>query len=111
MTDSVISTIYDLVAAAHAGIQQNFSQIDPVVSVSHQMRSNDVPADVMTIDCLKSGKRIILIFHDLQPELVSYQFCRKDSDPHDEFETIALDQLSEQQLYDWMKITFSAAQK
>jgi len=39
--------------------------------------------------------------------VVSYQFCLKDKDPHDEFESIDLKQVTAQQLYDWMVLNFS----
>jgi len=87
-------------------IQQNFSHIDPVIGVNRQMRKSGVPADVVTIDCLKSGKRILLIFHNEQPELVSYQFCLKNSEPYDEFETISHSELTTRLLYNWMKERF-----
>lgn len=101
-----LANTYELIAEAHAKIQQDFSHIDPIVSVNTQMRKRGVPADAVTIDCLKSGKRILLIFHDEQPELVSYQFCFKDNDPYDEFEYIPHSDLTTQQLYNWMKERF-----
>jgi len=106
LTDSALSNIYSLVTAAHAQIQQDFSNIDPVVSVNRQMRNGGIPADAMTIDCLKSGKRIILIFHDEQPDWVSYQFCLKDKDPYEAFESIPYKEVTTKQLYNWMKETF-----
>ncbi len=105
--NKAITSIYELVTQAHAKVQQDFSDIDPVVSVNTQMRNRGVPADVMTIDCLKTGKRILLIFHDEQADVVSYQFCLKDKDPNDEFVSIALEQVTAQQLYDWMVLNFS----
>jgi len=102
-----ITDIYDFVTQAHANIQQSFNHIDPVVSVNTQMRKKGIPADVMTIDCLRSGKRILMVFHDEQPEIVSYQFCCKDKDPHEAFDSIALGQVTAQQLYDWMELNFS----
>ncbi len=107
MEDKPISTVYELVSQAHANIQQAFHDIDPVVSVNTQLRKQGIPADVMTIDCLKTGKRILLVFHDAQPDSVSYQFCLKDKDPFDEFESIALTSVTMQQLYDWMVLNFS----
>ncbi|WP_241696945.1 hypothetical protein [Mariprofundus sp. KV] len=61
----------------------------------------------MTIDCLKSGKRILVMVHDSQPELANYQFCRRDEDPGDEFESIAIESLTAQTLYEWMRETLS----
>ena len=107
MTEKAITGIYELVTQAHANIQENYTDIDPVVSVNTQMRKRGVPADAMTIDCLKTGKRILLIFHDDQPDVVSYQFCLKDKDPYEEFESITLEQVTAQKLYDWMAFNFS----
>ena len=63
----------------------------------------------MTIDCLKSGKRILLMVHDSQPEVANYQFCLRDEDPANEFDSIAIENLTAQMLYDWMKKTFSTS--
>jgi len=106
VTDSALSNMYSLVTAAHAQIQNDFDNIDPIVSVNRQMRSNGIPADAMTIDCLKTGKRIILIFHDEQPDVISYQFCLKDKDPYEEWQSIPYEDVTTKQLYDWMKQNF-----
>ncbi|ATX79789.1 hypothetical protein Ga0123461_1373 [Mariprofundus aestuarium] len=102
-----IKHICDAVEVAHAKIQEDFDNINPVVGLINRMRNHGIPADLMTIDCLKSGKRILLMVHDSQPEIASYQFCRRDEDPSDEFESIAIKSLTAQKLYDWMKDTFS----
>ncbi len=49
MTEKAITDIYELVTQAHTNIQQNYSDIDPVVSVNTQMRKKGVPADAMVI--------------------------------------------------------------
>ena len=111
MTDSKVNPsiskplaiISDLVTEAHTRIQQDFSDLDPVVGVSRKMRDVGIPADAMTIDCLRSGKRIIVILHDEQADIVRYQFSMRDQDPGDEFEVLAVEDLSAQTLYDWMK--------
>ncbi|MCK4744021.1 MAG: hypothetical protein KAT25_09395 [Sulfuriflexus sp.] len=107
MTDKKLKTLCDLATEAHTRIQQDFQDINPVVSVNQKMRDNGMPADIMTVDCLKSGKRIIIILHDQQPDIINYQFCFKDKDPKDEFENIAFDNLTTQILYDWIKDYFS----
>jgi len=105
--DTPLSTIYDLVAEAHANIQRDFSDIDPVVGVITKMRTIGIQADAMTIDCLKTGKRILLVCHDAQPDVVNLQFCLREEDPSDEFEIIPLENVTTQQLYDWMAARFS----
>lgn len=106
MTDQALSILSDIATETHTRIQQTFSDLNPVVGVSRKMRSNGIPADAMTIDCLKSGKRIILILHDDQPDVILYQFSFKDKDPGDEFDTIKFNELTTQMLYEWIQSYF-----
>ncbi|MDX8388657.1 MAG: hypothetical protein R8M46_09045 [Ghiorsea sp.] len=106
MTDTPISNIYTLVTEAHANIQRDFSDIDPVVGIITKMRTVGIQADAMTIDCLKTGKRILLVCQDEQPDVVNYQFCLREEDPADEFEIIPLKSVTTKQLYDWMRENF-----
>jgi len=107
LEDRPISSLYDLIAEAHANIQRDFANIDPVVGVITKMRTIGIQADAVTIDCLKTGKRILLVCHDEQPEVINYQFCLRNEDPADEFECIPLNNVTTKQLYDWMAANFS----
>ena len=109
MTNPLLMTLSDIATDAHTRIQQDFKAIDPIVGVSQNMRSNGIPADVMTIDCLKTGKRIILILHDESPDVISFQFAYRDKDPDKQFQTIQFDELTSQKLYDWISGYFSNA--
>lgn len=109
MSQTPLSQVYERVTEAQASIQQAFSDIDPLVGVNRHMRKHGIPADAITIDCLKSGKRILLIMHDQQPEVVTYQFCLRDQDPFEEFENIPLAELTVEQLYAWMQERFSTS--
>lgn len=109
MTDHPLSLLSDAATEAHVRIQEDFEDINAVVGVSQKMRSQGIPVDMMTIDCLKSGKRIIVILDDEQPDIVSYQFSFKDQDPEDKFEIIPLSELTDQTLYEWIKSYFSNA--
>ena len=80
-----LKILCDLATEAHERVQLNHADIDPIVGVHHKMRDAGFPADVMTIDCLKTGKRIILILNDDQPGLIRYQFSYKDKDPAADF--------------------------
>lgn len=106
MTHKHLEALCDLTTTSHTRIQQDFKAIDPVVGISQKMRTSGIPVDAMTIDCLKSGKRIIIILHDQQPEILRYQFSFKDQDPADEFEQMSFSELSEDTLYNWMKDYF-----
>ena len=106
MTHKYLEALCDLTTTAHTRIQQDFKTIDPVVGVSQKLRTDNIPADAMTIDCLKSGKRIIIILHDQQPEILSFQFSYKDKEPEIEFSQIPIAELGEETLYCWMKDYF-----
>ncbi len=99
----------DRATEAHGRIQQKFLTINPIVGLSQGMRDIGFPADTMTIDCLKTRRRIILILHDDKPGIVSYQFAYRDKDPDDHFEIIDFDELTTQLLFDWIANYFSTA--
>jgi len=105
--DTPLSQIYDFVAEAHANIQRDFSYIDPVVGVITKMRTVGIQADAITIDCLKTGKRILLVCHDAQPDIINLQFCLRNEDPSDDFDNIPIKDVTTKQLYDWMVLNFS----
>ena len=102
-----LKTLCDMATEAHERVQLNHAAIDPIVGVHHRMRDAGFAADVMTIDCLKTGKRIIIILNDDALDVVSYQFSFKDKDPAAHFEAIAFSDLSSSILYDWMSRYFS----
>ena len=102
-----LETLCNIMTEVHARIQHDFENIDPIMGVNQKMRTIGIASDIMTIDCIKTGKRILLVLHDDQPDHLSYQFCFRDKDPHDAFENMPLDQFSEQTLYDWIKDYFS----
>lgn len=108
LNNEQLETLCDIATEAHTRIQQDFKDINPLVGVNQQMRKKGIPADAMTIDCLKSGKRIILILHDHQPDIINYQFSFKDKDPHEKFEQIQFNEVTANKLYDWIKDYFSS---
>jgi hypothetical protein len=107
LSEKPLEKLSDFATEAHTRIQQDFEDINPVVGLSQGMRTIGIPADAMTIDCLKTGKRIIIVLHDQQPEIVQYQFSFKAQDPAEEFEILQFSELSAQIMYDWMKDYFS----
>jgi hypothetical protein len=107
LSENNLEILSDMVTDAHSRIQKDFEYINPVVGVSRGMRSIGIPADAMTIDCLKTGKRIIIVLHDQQPDVLQYQFSYKADDPAEEFLILTFKELSKQILYDWMKEYFS----
>lgn len=106
MTNKTLEAICDIATRSHARIQQDFADINLMVGVNRRMRDMGVPADAVTIDHSRSNRRIILILHDHYPEVVSYQFSFKNTDPDDDFEQIAFSELSADRLYGWIRDYF-----
>ena len=104
-----LARISDALTAAHTKIQQDFLQLNPVVGVRSSLREAGFPADLISIDCLKSKKRIILLLHDQQPEHIGLQYGMIDDEPSTDFNNIDSDKVDEQQLYTWMKDFFIKA--
>lgn len=107
-TQTRLEIISDRTKDAHARIQQDFQSINPVVGLNRRMRNVGFPVDTITIDCLQTRRRIIILLNDETPETVQYQFAFKDKDPSSEFKTIQFNALTEQMLYDWMVSYFSS---
>ena len=108
MTHKNMQKLCDIATEAHTRFQQEILDIDPIVGVNQGMRKSGIPADAMTIDCLKNGKRIILILHDEQPDLISYQFSWREKDPGSSFKKIPFDELSDDLVLEWMKSYLAA---
>lgn len=101
-----LAILSDLATDAHTRIQQDFAKIDPIVGVSQNMRNEGIPADLMTIDCLKTNKRIILVLHDQMPGLVMYQFAFRDREPEEQFQQMDFSAMSSNLLYEWIQCYF-----
>jgi len=106
MSDDPLKSLSDMASDAHARIQAAHEHINPVVEVRHGMRKTGIPADVMTIDCLRTRRRITLILHDEQPGVLLYQFITIEDEVGDEFQQLALADMSTQRLFDWMEEYF-----
>lgn len=102
-----LDTISDRLTAAHALLQQNYLNLDPVIGVRQHLRQAGFPADLVSIDCLKSNKRIILLLHDDQPESIGLQYSDINADPEIDFEHHPLESVTESCLYDWMQQYFA----
>ena len=107
--DQRLSTLSDIATEAHGSIQRDFEDINPIIGVNQNMRASGFPADAMTIDCLKTNKRIILILHDHHPDIISFQFSFRDQDPGDEFESMEFAQMTAEKLYGWIKTYFTGS--
>ncbi|WVM90700.1 hypothetical protein UMZ34_12250 [Halopseudomonas pachastrellae] len=71
------------------------------------MRDVGIPADVLTLDCLRTQRRITLILHDQHPGVVLYQFVTREEEVGGEFKQVMLADMSSQTLFDWMQDYFA----
>ena len=107
MSEEALKALSDRASEAHARIQATYQHINPVVGVRRGMRDNGIPADAMTIECLQTRRRILMILHDGEPDVVLYQFGSMDDDAGDDFERIALSEVDVETLFNWMRDYFS----
>lgn len=101
--EETIHRLADKAVEAQTRIQQDFTGIDPVIGVMRSLRDTGFPADAMTIDCLRSRRRIILIIHDDRPQQLSFQFSSIDQDPDAEFSHMALSEVTPETIYQWIR--------
>lgn len=97
----------DIASEAHAKIQQDFADINPVIGVMQGMRKMGIPADVLTIDCLPSKKRILIVLHDEHPGLIQYQYTFSDQDPGNDYQAMKSSDVTSDTVYGWIKDYFS----
>lgn len=107
MSQEPLEALSDMATEAHARIQETFQHINPVVGVRRGMRDIGIPADAMTFDCLRTRRRIVLILHDEQPGMLLYQFATMDDDVGDDFQSMAIADVSSGTLFEWMRNYFA----
>lgn len=106
MPEDPLKSLSDMASEAHARIQAAHEHINPVVEVRQGMRNSGIPADVMTIDCLRTRRRITLILHDEQPGTLLYQFITIEDEVGDQFQQIPFGDVSTQVLFEWLQDYF-----
>lgn len=106
MSEPALKTLSDIAEVAHTRIQQAHQHINPVVQVRTGMRGIGIPADVMTIDCMRTRRRIMLILHDEEPGVLLYQFITLEDETAKIFERVALSEASSDMLVRWMQDYF-----
>ncbi|MBW3226365.1 hypothetical protein [Marinobacter adhaerens] len=106
MSEDPLKTLSDLASDAHARIQATHQHINPVVEVRRGMRDAGIPADVMTIDCLRTRRRITLILHDDQPGTLLYQFVTIEDEVGNDFQQMGLNDMTTTKLFEWIQEYF-----
>ena len=103
-------SLSDIASQAHEKIQQDFSDINPVIGVMQGMRKMGIPADVLSIDCLATKKRILVVLHDELPGVIRYQYTFLDQDPSDDYQQLTAKEVTHKTVYGWIKDYFSSAE-
>jgi len=106
MSEEEIYQLAEVAQEAQTKIQQDYNHIDPIIGVITSLRAAGIPADGVTIDCLKTKKRIALILHDNDPKIVAYQFGYSDRDSDSEHNTMSLQRVTAAQIYRWVETYF-----
>jgi len=106
MSEQDLKALSDMASEAHARIQQAYQHINPVVGVRRGMRDSGIPADAMTIDCLHTRRRILIILHDEEPGTLLYQFVTIEDEVGEDFRRMPLSEVGVQTLFDWMEDYF-----
>lgn len=107
MSEEALKVLSDRASEAHARIQATYQHINPVVGVRRGMRDSGIPADAMTIECLQTRRRILLVLHDGEPDVVLYQFGSMDEEAGGDFERVALSEVDVETLFNCMRDYFS----
>ncbi len=106
MSDDALKILSDHVGDAHARIQATHEHINPVIEVRRGMRDAGIPADVISIDCLRTRRRVTLILHDGQPEVLLYQFVTMEDEVGHDFKQLPLAEVDIEILFGWMQDYF-----
>ncbi|WP_166263516.1 hypothetical protein [Marinobacter caseinilyticus] len=106
MAEDPLKALSDKTSEAHARIQEAHQHINPVVGVRRGMRDVGIPADAITLDCLRTRRRIMLILHDEEPGTLLCQFGTLDEEASAEFQRVTLAEVKVETLFDWMQDYF-----
>ena len=100
--DAKVYAISDLATVAQAKVQDAYPDLNPIIGISHSLRESGFPADTMTIQNHKTDKRILMVFHDEAPEIVDVEFGKISEDPKLEFDSYAIETITDALLVEWM---------
>lgn len=108
--NKALLSLSDIANQAHEKIQLDFVHINPVIGVMQGMRKMGIPADVLSIDCLGTKKRILVVLHDELPDIIRYQFTFTDQDPADDYLQLTSAEVTHETVYGWIKDYFSKSE-
>jgi hypothetical protein len=68
MSQSALETLSDLTETAHARLQEQYADINPMVRRRSAMREMGITAAMINVDCPRMRGRMLLILHDEYPD-------------------------------------------
>jgi len=98
-----IFTLADIAAEAQKQIQQELDYIEPVIAVRQHMRQSGIPADVLTIECNRAQRRLVVIVHDQQPDTVMHRSDCLKSDEDGDLEPLQKELIDTAFFVSWMR--------
>lgn len=101
--DAKVYELSEIAKLTQADIQAKYPNVDPIIGINHQLRKSGFAADTLTIENPNNDTRIIMILHDDKKGVVDYEFGRLSKDPSFQFQTIGLDELTQERLYEMME--------
>jgi len=90
-----LQNLSEIVARANDMLYDKFDDIDTLMGIMDKtLRNQGVKADAITIDCIALDKKIVILLHDDQPDVVSIALGNKEGDIYSSSE-YELSQISE----------------
>lgn len=102
MTQKSIFNITDFASEVHERIAGEGLLMQPVFEIRQNMRDSGFAADLLTIDCHKTRKRILCVFHDDKADTVLKENGFMDQEPKMVFDEVRLDSITADVLYGWV---------
>jgi len=101
-----LQNLSEIVARANDMLYEKFDHIDTLMGIMDKtLRNQGMEADAITIDCIALDKKIVILIHDNQPDVVSIALGNKEGDIYSSSE-YELAQISEAVIMKIMEETF-----
>jgi hypothetical protein len=101
-----LKELSEIVAQANDSFYERNKSVDTLMGIMDKtLRKQGMHADAITIDCITSNKKIVLVLHDSKPDLVDIALGDKAGVVNSSTEHILKD-VSIDQILDMMEVNF-----
>jgi len=101
-----LKELSEIVAQANDLFYERNKSVDTLMGIMDKtLRKQGMNADAITIDCIASNKKIVLVLHDSKPDLVDIALGDKTGEIHSS-KVHVLKDVSITQLLDIMEVNF-----